>query len=145
MNCYKNPGYIQEISSMYPSPTISSLTGNPPSFWEDMPTGTGWKSGVLQRSFFLSHIKWSGHTSDAWSTISLLPGMSNFSLATVNTYTSPKNYDCVSHVLTAAPKFLRAYNVKSSSTLLADKIPWIFMIYFPCVRFISQLGYKLIA
>ena len=27
------------------------------------------------------------------------------------------------HVLTAAPKFLRAYNVKSSSTLFADNIP----------------------
>ena len=49
------------------------------------------------------------------------------------------------HVLTAAPKFLRAYNIKSFSTLFADKIPWNFMISFPCARFISQLGYKLIA
>ena len=50
----------------------------------------------------------------------------------------------MTHVLTAALKFLRAYNIKSSSTLFADKIPWNFMISFPCARFISQLGYKLI-
>ena len=36
----------------------------------------------------------------------------------------------MTHVLTAAPKFPRAYNVKSSSPLFVDKIPWNLMISF---------------
>ena len=41
-------------------------------------------------------------------------------------------------------KSIRAYNVKSSSTLFLDNIQWNFEIYFPCARFNSLLGYNLI-
>ena len=41
-------------------------------------------------------------------------------------------------------KSIRAYNVKSSSTLFSDNIQWNFEISFPCASFKSLLGYNLI-
>ena len=49
-----------------------------------------------------------------------------------------------SHVLAHFLKSIRAYNVKSSSTLFLDNIQWNFEISFPCARFNSLLGYNLI-
>ena len=50
----------------------------------------------------------------------------------------------VTHVLTAASKFLWAHNVKSYSTKFPDNFQWKWKISFPCARFITQLEYKLI-
>ena len=41
-------------------------------------------------------------------------------------------------------KSIRAYNVRSSSTLFSDSNQWNFEIPFPCARFKSLLGYNLI-
>ena len=46
--------------------------------------------------------------------------------------------------LTAASKFLSAYNVKSYSTKFPENFQWKCKISFPCARFINQFGYKLI-
>ena len=54
---------------------------------------------------------------------------------------SDKGY---THVLAHFLKSIRAYNVKSSSTLFLDNIQWNFEISFPCARFNSLLGYNLI-
>ena len=48
------------------------------------------------------------------------------------------------HVLVHFVKSIRAYNVKSFSTLFSDNIQWNFEIPFPCARFKSLLGYNLI-
>ena len=55
--------------------------------------------------------------------------------------------DAISHVLTAASKFLWAFNVKSYSTKLSDNFQWKCKISFPCghwTRLNSLLGYNLI-
>ena len=48
------------------------------------------------------------------------------------------------HVLVHCVKSIRAYNVKSSSTLFPDNIQWNFEIPFPCARFKRLLGCNLI-
>ena len=44
----------------------------------------------------------------------------------------------LSHVFTAAPKFLRVYNVKSFSAFFSDYIRWNLKISFPCARINSN-------
>ena len=48
------------------------------------------------------------------------------------------------HVLTAASKFIWAYNVKYCSKKLPDNFQWKCKVYFHCARFIIQLGHNLI-
>ena len=50
----------------------------------------------------------------------------------------------LAHVLVHFVKSIRAYNVRSSSTLFSDNNQWNFEIPFPCARFKSLLGYNLI-
>ena len=50
----------------------------------------------------------------------------------------------LAHVLVHCVKSIRAYNVKSFSTLFSDNIQWSFEIPFPCARFKSLVCYNLI-
>ena len=50
----------------------------------------------------------------------------------------------LAHVLVHCVKSIRAYNVKSSSTLFSDNIQWNFRISFCWSRFNSQFGDNLI-
>ena len=82
-------------------------------------------------------------------TIRIFFAESSFSFSTIVTTWSNQlgisyNHDPQAHVLASLLKSLRAYNVKSSSTLFLDNIQWNFEIYFPCARFNSLLGYNLI-
>ena len=50
----------------------------------------------------------------------------------------------VTHVLVHCVKSVRAYYVKSLTSLFSDNIQWNFKISFRCERFFFQLGYNLI-